>query len=282
MSRFQRIGVTLIGLLAGGLTVAAIEWVSSLLYPMPKNIDWNNRDGMAKWISTLPISAFLFVLAAWACGCFVGTYVSRRLSPERNVLPGLITWALLTFAAIGTLVTIPHPLWFWFAGIAACLVSGLAGLVLAGPPAWVVDSHREIRAPLNVVFRTLSRIDEYSKAVPGIIKVEFLSDRHDGVGTRFRETRRMNGKEVSTDLEVTELSENKSIRMVSDTGGTIWDTVFFVEEAGPLVRMNMQMHARPRQFLAKLMTPMILGMVHKAVQQDMDSLRKFCESRLSE
>ena len=46
--------------------------------------------------------------------------------------------------------------------------------------------------------------------------------------TRFRETRVMKGREASTVLEVTEYESPRRIRLVSDEGGTIWDTVFTV------------------------------------------------------
>ena len=56
----------------------------------------------------------------------------------------------------------------------------------------------------------------------------FLSEVRTGVGTRFRETRLMHGKERSTELEVTEYVENERVRMVADTDGTVWDSVFVV------------------------------------------------------
>ena len=171
---------------------------------------------------------------------------------------------------------IPHPLWFSVTGIAAVIVFGLLGLVLTAGPS-VVQTTREINAPLERVFKTIATIGEFSQAVPGILRVEFLTDQHYGVGTRFRETRSMNGKQVATELEVTELEENHSIRMVSDAGGTIWDTVFTTEQRGDQVLMNMLMDARPYQIFSKLMTPIILGMVRKAVEGDMDCVKQYCE-----
>ena len=81
---------------------------------------------------------------------------------------------------------------------------------------------RTIDAPADFVFRTVAEIDNYSKAIPHIVNVEFLSDVRSGVGSRFRETRLMMGREASTILEVTEYVENERVRIVSDEGGTIW------------------------------------------------------------
>jgi len=54
----------------------------------------------------------------------------------------------------------------------------------------------------------MAHIDNFRKAVPGITSVEFLSETRSGVGTRFRETRVMNGREATVELEVTEFVEN--------------------------------------------------------------------------
>jgi carbon monoxide dehydrogenase subunit G len=97
---------------------------------------------------------------------------------------------------------------------------------------------RSIKAPLESVFRTVADINQFSEAIPHIVKVEFLSDAKTGVGTRFRETRLMNGKEMTTDLEVTEYVDNDRIRLVADSGGTIWDTLFTVRTEGEHTVLN--------------------------------------------
>jgi hypothetical protein len=67
---------------------------------------------------------------------------------------------------------------------------------------WVVSS--SIAAPIDVVFSTVAAINQFSRAIPHIVKVEFLSEVRAGVGTRFGETRLMGGREAATELEVTE------------------------------------------------------------------------------
>ena len=91
---------------------------------------------------------------------------------------------------------------------------------------------RTIKAPSAAVFETVAQVDNYTKAVPDIVEVEYLSEQHMGVGTRFRETRLMGKRKASTELEVTEYVPNERVRLVSDQGGTIWDTVFTVTPKG--------------------------------------------------
>ena len=136
---------------------------------------------------------------------------------------------------------------------------------------------RTIEAPIESVFNTVAAIEQFSEAIPHIVNVEILSEIQTGVGTRFRETRLMRGKEATTELEVTEYVENERIRLVSDAGGTIWDTVFTVAPQDGQTELTMTMDASAYKLLAKLMNPFIMGMVKKAVEKDMDAVKSFCE-----
>ena len=137
---------------------------------------------------------------------------------------------------------------------------------------------RTISAPLDRVFDCVAHVENFQKAVPGIVNIEFLSDEHSGVGTRFRETRLMNGKEVTVELEVTEYVENEHIRIVSDTHGTVWDTVFRVSPAADQTTLDMTMDAKAYKLLPKLTNPLVKGMIQKAVEKDMDAVKVHCET----
>ena len=136
---------------------------------------------------------------------------------------------------------------------------------------------RRIAAPVDAVFRTVADIRQFSQVAPQIVGIEFLSDVQSGIGTRFRETRLMNGQEVSTELAVTEYVENNRVRIVSDAGGTVWDTVFTVVPAEGSTELTMVMEARPYELRARITTPLIAGAVRKAVEQDLDAVKDFCE-----
>lgn len=138
---------------------------------------------------------------------------------------------------------------------------------------------RTINAPVEKVFDTVAHIENFAKAVPSIVGTEFLSDIKSGVGTRFRETRRMRGKDATTELEVTEYIENDRVRIVADAGGTIWDTLFEVSPESGQVKLSVSMDARAYKFLSKLVNPFIKGFVQKAIESDMDSVKIYCEQR---
>ena len=137
---------------------------------------------------------------------------------------------------------------------------------------------RQISAPAATVFDTVAHIENFSKAVPGIVNIEFLTESRTGVGTKFKETRVMKGREATVELEVTEYEPNQRIRIVSDTHGTVWDTVFTVAESAGQTQLEMVMDANAYKLLSKLMNPLIKGMIQKAIEGDMDAVKAYCES----
>lgn len=139
---------------------------------------------------------------------------------------------------------------------------------------------RNINAPIETVFEAVANIEKFTTIVPHILSVEFLTESHTGVGTRFRETRQMGKRQATTELEVTEYVPGERVRMVSDQGGTIWDTVFSTtESASGAVELKLVMDARAYKLLAKLFNPLIGGMVRKAIEQDLDCVKNYCEAK---
>lgn len=132
---------------------------------------------------------------------------------------------------------------------------------------------RTINAPANLVFKTVSEIEHFSKAVPHIVNVEFFSEIKRGVGTRFRGTRLMRGKEVTTELEMTEFVPDTHGRLVAEAHGTVWDTVFIVTQLEDRTEITMIMDAYSNKLLPKLLNPLTKGLVRGAVEKDMDSVK---------
>lgn len=136
---------------------------------------------------------------------------------------------------------------------------------------------RRIQAPVEVVFKTISDIRNFSKAVPDITDIEFLSDQKTGLGARFKETREFKGKKMSTILEVTEFEEDERIRIVSDTQGTVWDSVFMLTDLDGGTELTLEMHAKPYKLSARFTNSFIKGFMKKALAKDMDAVKNYCE-----
>ena len=140
------------------------------------------------------------------------------------------------------------------------------------------STKRMIHAPVEAVFNTVAHIDEFRKALPHIVDVEFLSEQTIGAGTRFRETRLMQDKYHVTELEVTEYEPHQRVRLVTDTNGTVWDTLFTVEDRDGITRLELIMDAKAHKFSARIVNPLIKGFVQHAIESDMDRVKEYCES----
>jgi uncharacterized protein YndB with AHSA1/START domain len=137
---------------------------------------------------------------------------------------------------------------------------------------------RTINASPERIFRTISDPEIWTQAHDHITKIEFLSHTRQGLGTRFRETRLMQGKEATTELAITECVPNERMRMVTPKQkGTIWDTQFVLEPRDGGVALTLTMDAQSEKGMAKLLNVMIRGLIAKQVALDMDSVKAFCE-----
>lgn len=129
------------------------------------------------------------------------------------------------------------------------------------------------------MFRTVAYVEGLPESNPDVLRVEFLGDQKTGVGTRFMETRRMGKRENQTELKITEWDEPRRVRMVTESGGTLWDTVFTIDAQGTACELTVDMQATPRKFAARLMLPLIRGMITKGMNKHIDDLVVFCEQQ---
>lgn len=137
---------------------------------------------------------------------------------------------------------------------------------------------KKIAASQEVVFHAVSNIDRFAEIIPQIAKVQFLSEQQVGVGTKFLETRNMNGRMATVELEVTEYQSPERCRIVSDTNGCVWDTLFSVTRIDDTTQLEMTMDARPYRLMARIMNLLIRPMITKAIESDMEYVRQHCES----
>ena len=142
-----------------------------------------------------------------------------------------------------------------------------------------ITVQRTIDAPLGTVFRAVTEVENLPASIPDVVSVEFLSEARSGVGTRFRETRRMGKREMQTELEVTELVPNERARMVADSHGTVWDTLFTVRPAGDKTELEICMDARPHKLLPRLMNPLMKGVFRGGLQKHLDAVSAYCEAQ---
>ena len=121
----------ILGVVVGGIVVGIVESIGHLVYPPPPGLDPMNVEAVKAAMANAPTGALLFVILAWAAGALAGGCLAAWMARRANTIHAMIVGALLMAAGIWTMLTIPHPLWFWILGLAVFLPSAFAGARLA-------------------------------------------------------------------------------------------------------------------------------------------------------
>jgi hypothetical protein len=115
----------IVGVFAGGLTVAAIEALGHAVFGVADPAD----------LSTVTTPMLASVLVAWLLGAAVAGLTATHWSGRRSAWPGTISALVLFAGSVATLFAIPHPVWL---AVATVLLMPAAG--------WLAASSRVARA----------------------------------------------------------------------------------------------------------------------------------------
>ncbi len=139
-----------------------------------------------------------------------------------------------------------------------------------------------IDAPRADVFARSTDIDRWPERMSGIERIERVTDGPFGVGTRFKETRVMMGKEATEEFEITEVVQDEHYTMAAESCGTKYvSTMRFADAPGGGTTMTLDFEGTPMTMSAKVMgavmAPMMKKMMRKCVTQDMADFKASCE-----
>lgn len=142
---------------------------------------------------------------------------------------------------------------------------------------------QQINAPVEQVFAVMSNIPEAARTISGITKIEMLTEGEVGVGTRWKETRIMFGKETTEEMEITEFVPNASYVVESDSCGARYRSEIRFSSCDDGTHVRMEFGARPLTFIAKLTQPLVWlmrGTIVKCLQQDLEDVKTKCETQV--
>lgn len=134
-----------------------------------------------------------------------------------------------------------------------------------------------ISRPPQDVFDFITTPDNAPKVVASVKSSVKLTDGPIRLGTRFRETRLMMGKEEHADLEVVAYEPNQRYAVKNLTEGieTVYQYAFHPEANGTRVHLVCDVKASG---LKKLMTPMVAAVLKKEDGDHLQRLKKVLES----
>jgi len=137
-----------------------------------------------------------------------------------------------------------------------------------------------IAAPPTVVFAILHDVNHFPTVLPGIIRAEQITPGSVGLGTRFHETRRINGREASAEIEVTTFAPPSHYAATSAQEGitaTYHYTLMAEQQGGqPGTRINLQATASAAGW-KKLLLPLVVGHMKKEDRAHLQRLKVVAE-----
>jgi len=142
---------------------------------------------------------------------------------------------------------------------------------------------RSIAAPPEAVWRILTDLEAAPAILSGVTRVERLAGIGYGIGTRWRETRTMMGREETEEMEVVGIDEGRSTMIAAEARGMAYRTEFTLEPTpeGTLLRMrfggSLQSPSWVQRVAAKLTARLGMAVTRKMMQRDLDDIAAAAE-----
>lgn len=140
-----------------------------------------------------------------------------------------------------------------------------------------------VDAPPSQVFALFTDFEHAPEHLSSITNLEILTPGPTRIGTRFRETRRLDGHQSTEELEVTAFEPGRHIDLRRRSGGTEFRSAFRFAPAHTGTQVEVDVESEPLSLAARLLTPLtnhtVTGTMRRAIQRDIQDLRKHAEDR---
>lgn len=151
-------------------------------------------------------------------------------------------------------------------------------------PAHSLTLVREIAAPVDDVWHVLTHVEDSAAILSGVSSIEMLTDGPYGVGTRWRETRKMMGGSETEEMAVVVVDAPRRTAIRSEARGAVYGTTFTLERAAGGTRLSMEFGGEAtdtgllRRVLMALPTRLGLMMAKKMMRQDLADIAAAAEA----
>lgn len=146
---------------------------------------------------------------------------------------------------------------------------------------------KRVAAPVDTAFDAASDLERAAEQIHAIEKIELLTPGPIGVGTRWRETRKMMGHEATETLEIAAFDRPRSYTIGCESCGSHFETTFrFAAAADDATDVSVEVNCEPRSFMATLMAPLgnlvFAKMMRKCMDADLEDIKRAAESRVAQ
>jgi hypothetical protein len=147
-----------------------------------------------------------------------------------------------------------------------------------------INVSRDVNAPASTVWGIITDLEGSVDTISSIDKIEILSDGDRfGVGTRWRETRTMFGRQATEVMDVTEVTDGESYVVIARPESANYRSVMSVlPRSETSSTVSMEFGANPKGTMTRLMGAtmgkMFAGATRKALAKDLDDIASAAEA----
>jgi len=140
---------------------------------------------------------------------------------------------------------------------------------------------KSINASPEATFEAFANVNKFAEVTSAITAVEVLTEGPIGVGTRFRETRTMFGKDATEEMEFTAYEPNQAYTIEARSHGSHYISEFRFRPSDGGTEVQFTFDAKPLSLFAKVMSPLaklMTNSVRKAIETDLEDVKNHLES----
>ncbi len=111
----RKVSAVVAGLVAMGVVVFSLQWVGSLIHPLPPGVnpaDPEDAAAFRAYLATMPVGVWILGLGSELVGAFAGGLVASRIAEDRRRLLAGVVVGLALAASVMNWLAFPHPWWF--------------------------------------------------------------------------------------------------------------------------------------------------------------------------
>jgi len=142
---------------------------------------------------------------------------------------------------------------------------------------------RHIEAPPETVFDIATDLEHVAEHVRGIERIELLTPGPVDIGTKWRETRKMMGREATEVLEVKVFDSPRKYVVGCESCGCYFESTFTFVPSGSGTDVTLDVHTKALTLMAKIMSPignlMMGNTMRKCLEDDLEDVKRAAESR---
>ncbi|MGM8213230.1 SRPBCC family protein [Virgibacillus sp. W0430] len=145
-----------------------------------------------------------------------------------------------------------------------------------------ISTQININSTKEKVWEVITDIENSASFISGITNIEIINpSRENLVGLKWKETRKMFGKEAHEVMWITDSQKNQFYQTRAENHGAIYVSRLEITEEKAGVLLEMSFEGYGTTLMAKVMSKVFGGMMKKsmckALEQDLEDIKKACE-----